>query len=216
MGENITAQVKIEGEIGSEYKMSLLSAEFKLGNLSSGADCTQIPPFNIPGQMQITCVVRISADNLYILMLINLETVAGAERELMGERKGEKQSEGDEQKSHVLRSITGSYIVCDSLYEDCLKQIDENSEIFVEEGNENVEHEAKSGNDKINIVLIIAVIVLIIIIILVIIYFVRRLRRVKSQSRTSIKGKKDLKTTTITINMTTQQTLKNEGLPNQI
>ena len=135
---------------------------------------------------------------------------------VLGERKGEKQSEGDEQKSHVLRSITGSYIVCDSLYEDCLKQIDENSEIFVEEGNENVEHEAKSGNDKINIVLIIAVIVLIIIIILVIIYFVRRLRRVKSQSRTSIKGKKDLKTTTITINMTTQQTLKNEGLPNQI
>ena len=219
-GKNITAQIKIDGALANAYLMSLLSVELQFENKTSYSmkeeDCTQISPFNIPGEMQLTCKVTISGENLVLEILIKLDPVTRRGREL------------EEEKIDVLRSIIGPYTICDMEDEECKKKMVDYSEIIEEElievkveeqvdekeGNE--EDKGNSEKDKIIIGLAVGVFVAIIIIILVIIYFIRRLSRAKTEGKTPAEMKEEIQTKGIDINMETEQDLKEEGLPNQI
>ena len=213
-GENITSQVTIDGVLANSYIMSLLSVEFKFENGTSShiaeEDCTQIPPLDIPGQIQLTCIVTISANNLLLEILIKLDPIA---------RRGRGLSE-DGEKIKVLRSIIGPYSVCDLLDEECKKQLVEPSNIIEEkvldEKVEDREDKGISEKDKIIIGLAVGVFVAIIIIILVLVYHFRRLRRAKAELKTAVEMKEEIQTKGITINMETEQGLKEEGLTNQI
>ena len=210
-GENITAQINIEGVLANTYMMSLWSVEFKYSNgISShmaGDDCTQITPLDIPGQMQITCIVTISDDNLLLEILIKLDPVERRRRGLTKE------------KIELMESVIGPWTVCDGQDEECKKQMVEPSKIIEEvldEKDEDGEDKEKSDNEKINIGLVVTVVVMAIIIILVIIYFIRRLRRAKAEGKTAVEKKEEIQTNGITIKMETEQGLKEEGLSNQI
>ena len=115
-GENITAQVKIDGALATSYLMSLLKVEFKFedGTLShiAGDDCSQLSPLDIAGQMQITCIVTISADNLYLETLIKLDP---AGRVLV--------EDDDDVKVQLLRSIIGPYTICGEGDKECKKEM---------------------------------------------------------------------------------------------
>ena len=211
-GENITAQINIEGVLANTYMMSLWSVEFKYSNgISShmaGDDCTQITPLDIPGQMQITCIVTISDNNLFLEILIKLDPVEHRRRGLSKE------------KIELMESIIGSWTVCDGQDQECKKQMVETSKIieeFLDEKDEDGEDKDKLNNYKIIIIgLAVGFFVAIIIIILVIIYFIRRLRRAKAEGKTPAEMKEEIQTKGIIINMETEKGLKEEGLPNQI
>ena len=193
--------------------MSLWSVEFKYSNgISShmaGDDCTQITPLDIPGQMQITCRVTISDDNLLLEILIKLDPVERRRRGLLKE------------KIELMESVIGPWIACDGQDEECKKQMVEPSKIIEEEvlgeKDEDGEDKDKLNNDKIIIIcLAVGVFVTIIIIVLGLIYFIRRLRRAKAEGKTAVEKKEEIQTKGITINMETEKGLKEEGLPNQI
>ena len=210
-GENITAQINIEGVLANTYMMSLWSVEFKYSNgISSHMakdDCTQITPLDIPGQMQITCIVTISDDNLLLEILIKLDPV-------------ERRRGLSKEKIELMESVIGPWTVCDGQDEECKKQMVEPSKIIEEvldEKDEDGEDKDKLNNDKIIIIcLAVGVFVAIIIIILVLIYHFRRLRRAKAEGKTAVEKKEEIQTKGITINMETEQGLKEEGLSNQI
>ena len=214
-GENITSQVTIDGVLANSYIMPLLSVEFKFENGTSShiaeEDCTQIPPLDIPGQMQLTCIVTISANNLLLEILIKLDPIALRGRGLFE----------DGEKIEVLRSIIGPYSVCDLLDEECKKQIVQPSNIIENEilgqKDEDGDDTDKLNNYKIIVICLAAgVLVAIIIIILGLIYHFRRLRRAKAEGKTATEMKEEIQTKGITINMETEQGLKEEGRTNQI
>ena len=211
-GENITSQINIDGVLANTYLMSLLSVEFKFEDGTSSCiaenDCTQKPPFDTPGQMQLTCLVTKSANNLLLEILIKLDPVL--HRGLSEERE----------KIKVLRSIIGPYTVCDLLDEECKKLIVEPSnvieEIILDEKEEDGDSKEKSQKDKIIIGLVVGVFVMAVIII-GLIYFIRRLRRAKVQVRNLEDMKEDIKTKGIAIQIETERPLEEgEGLPNHI
>ena len=211
-GENITSQVTIDGVLANSYIMSLLSVEFKFANGTSShlaeEDCTQIPPLDIPGQIQLTCIVTLSANNLMLELLIKLDPIVRRGRGLSGE--GEK--------IEVLRSIIGPWTVCDGQDEECKKQIVQPYNIIEEEilgeKDKDGDDKDKLSNDK--IIIICLAVATLIIIILGLIYHFRRLRRAKAEWKTTTEMKEEIQTKGITINMETEKGLKEEGLPNQI
>ena len=231
-GENITIQVNIEGEIASEYIMSLLNVELKLENGTSvqmaDGDCTQIPPVDIPGQLQITCLMNITANNFNIEILIKLDLVEGGSRALRG-GVGEE-TEGKGQKVRLLRSVVGPYTVCGLFDLECQKQIfspiqniggGEEDAIIEDQEEEDGEGKGKSDKDKTIIGLAVGISVAIIIIIIGLIYFVRKLKRAQSQSTTTISGEmhKECQMGGITINgelQTRGPLQEEEPIPNYV
>ena len=177
-GENITAQVKIDGALATSYLMSLLKVEFKFedGTLShiAGDDCSQISPLDIAGQMQITCIVTISADNLYLETLIKLDP---AGRVLVDE------DDDDDMKVQVLRSIIGPYTICGEEDKECKKEM---VNLLIEDDEkDDITNKNREDNNNTIYYICIAVLLFALLITFSIIYYYIRRSKSKKNVRSS-------------------------------
>ena len=230
VGENITSQISIDGEIADQYSMSLISVEFKYQNGTSSYiandDCSQLTN-NPNGLLQITCLVITSAQNLYLEIIIELTVevttaISGhliASPNPFSNQNEEVEEEAITENLEVLRSIVGPYTICDSLDEECKKQR-ENSIIIEEKSEVHIDREINEDKDKKYLIIIIVIVVAFLVILLLllgIIYYIKRSKRRESQGKASEQIQEEVGRMDIQMEpVHTANALKEWEIPNQI